>query len=123
MKLAPIEVGQPIILKNIFFDFNKDVLTTASYPELERVLGYVKDGRISKIEIAGHTDSTGPAAYNQDLSERRAKAVYNYLLQNGLSANQLTSKGYGMDEPIATNDTREGRQQNRRVEFRVLEAN
>jgi len=123
LKLVPVAVGQPLVLKNIFFEFNKDVLTTSSYPELERVLGYMKEGRIGKIEVAGHTDSTGPAAYNQGFSERRAKAVYNYFLQNGLTADQMVSKGYGMDQPVATNDTKEGRQQNRRVEFRVLEAN
>ena len=123
LKLAPIEVGQPIVLKNIFFEFNKDVLTTASYPELERVLGYLNDGRIDKIEVSGHTDGKGPKAYNQDLSERRAKAVYNYFLQNGVTKGQMVSVGFGMDKPIATNDTAEGRQLNRRVEFKVLEAN
>ncbi len=123
LKLLPIEVGQPLVLKNIFFEFDKDILTTSSYPELERVLGYIQDGRIQKIEIAGHTDSTGPDQYNQGLSERRAKAVFNYFVQNGIDKSAITSNGYGESQPIAGNDTKEGRQQNRRVEFRVLEAN
>ncbi len=123
LKLIPIEVGQPLVLKNIFFEFDKDVLTTASYPELERVLGYIEKGRIQKIEISGHTDSKGPDEYNQNLSERRAKAVFNYFVQNGVGRDQMVSKGYGESEPVATNDTDEGRKQNRRVEFKVLEAN
>jgi len=71
-----------------------------------------------KVEVAGHTDSTGPAAYNQTLSERRAKAVYDYLISNGISANRLIGPvGYGSTRPIAPNDTREGRAKNRRTEL------
>lgn len=123
LQLMPIEVGQPIVLKNIFFEFDKDVLTTSSYPELERVLEYLADGSIQKIEISGHTDSKGPESYNQRLSEKRAKAVYNYFIQNKVTVDRIVSKGYGEANPIDTNDTNEGRQRNRRVEFKVLEAN
>jgi outer membrane protein OmpA-like peptidoglycan-associated protein len=72
------------------------------------------------IEISGHTDNIGSAAYNKTLSEDRAKAVVNYLTKKGISADRLTYKGYGFDQPVAPNNTEEGRQQNRRTEFKVL---
>jgi outer membrane protein OmpA-like peptidoglycan-associated protein len=121
LTLAPIEVGRPIVLNNIFFAFDKDALTTASYPELERVLEYLQSGRIQKIEIAGHTDSKGPDEYNLNLSKRRARSVYNYFLSNGIDRSRLESVGYGESKPVDTNDTDEGRKKNRRVEFKVLE--
>lgn len=121
LEISPIEEDQPIVINNIFFAFDKDELTTASYPELERILEYLQSGRIRKIEIAGHTDSTGPAEYNKDLSRRRARSVYKFFLSNDISATRLSSKGYGESQPVATNDTKEGRQLNRRVEFKVIE--
>jgi OOP family OmpA-OmpF porin len=73
-----------------------------------------------KVEVAGHTDSTGPDAYNQGLSERRAKVVYDYLISKGIDASRLVGpNGYGETRPIDTNDTREGRQRNRRTELAV----
>ena len=123
LKLSPIEVGEPIVLKNIFFEFDKDILRTASYPELDKLLEYMKEDRIKRIEISGHTDWKGPGEYNQKLSERRAKAVYTYLTQNGIAEGRMVYKGYGEMEPIDTNETVEGRQNNRRVEFKILEAN
>jgi len=119
--LRPIEEDKPVVMNNIFFAFDKDELTTASYPELERILEYLKSGRIQKIEISGHTDSTGPDEYNKDLSRRRARSVYKFFLTNGISATRMSAVGYGEDEPVASNDTKEGRQQNRRVEFKILE--
>ena len=73
------------------------------------------------MEVSGHTDNVGGAAYNKNLSEARAKAVYDYFIANGVSADRLSYAGYGMDRPIAPNDTPEGRQQNRRVELNVIE--
>lgn len=122
LMLNPIEVGKPIVINNIFFAFDKSELTTASYPELERILGYMQSGRIKKIAISGHTDSSGPDAYNLSLSKKRAKAVYNYFLTNGIEENRLESEGYGETKPVASNDTKENRRKNRRVEFEVLEA-
>ena len=122
LKLAPIEVGAPIVIKNIFFEINKAELTTASYPELERILEYLTSGRIQKIEVSGHTSSDGSAEYNLNLSKRRAGAVYNYFLSNGVDKSRMESIGYGEDQPIDTNDTDEGRKRNRRVEFKILEA-
>ncbi len=73
-----------------------------------------------KLELSGHTDGKGSVDYNQKLSEQRAKAVYDYLVKAGVSKTNLTWKGYGKSEPIATNDTAEGRQLNRRVELRIV---
>ena len=73
-----------------------------------------------KCELSGHTDGKGSVAYNQKLSEQRAKAVYDYLIERGVSADNLSWKGYGKSEPIATNATDEGRQLNRRVELRLV---
>ena len=73
-----------------------------------------------KIEIGGHTDSKGSAEYNKKLSNDRAQSVVNYLIENGISASRLTYIGYGKDQPVATNETEEGRQENRRVEFKVI---
>jgi outer membrane protein OmpA-like peptidoglycan-associated protein len=97
------------------------VLKTASYPELERVLKFLSNDRIKRIRISGHTDSKGPDAYNEDLSRRRAKSVYQYLIDNGISEDRLEYEGYGEKQPIDTNDTAEGRANNRRVEFTILE--
>jgi len=73
------------------------------------------------VEIQGHTDSTGPKAWNDTLSQMRADSVMNYLVSHGISASRLTANGYGSSEPVASNDTAEGRQQNRRVDFRPTE--
>lgn len=119
IKLKKVEVGSVIVLNNIFFDFNKSTLRNDSYPELERLLKLLNDIPTLKIEISGHTDNIGTAAYNQKLSEQRAKAVVDYLLGKNIKADRLTYVGYGFEKPIATNDTEEGRQMNRRTEFKV----
>ena len=72
------------------------------------------------IEISGHTDNVGSAAYNQNLSEARAKSVVDYLIKHGIAANRLHFKGHGFEQPIATNDTEEGRAKNRRTEFKII---
>ncbi len=123
LKLAPIEVGQPIVLNNIFFDFNKWELRTASYPELDRVLEYLTSGRIRKIEISGHTDSKGTEEVNLKFSRNRANSVWKYFQSNGIEQSRVEVVGYGESRPVDTNDTVEGRQNNRRVEFKVLETN
>ncbi len=119
--LSPIEVGQPVVIRNIFFEVNQSVLKTASYPELERILEYLTSGRIQRIEISGHSSSDGPDDYNLALSERRANAVQQFFLNNGISQDRIESVGYGEQRPIASNATLDGRQKNRRVEFKVLE--
>ncbi len=119
--LKKVEVGIKIVLNNIFFDFNKATLRTESMAELDRLQKLLLDIPTLKIEISGHTDNVGSATYNQQLSENRAKAVVNYLKKKGMAADRLQYKGYGFTQPIATNDTPEGRQMNRRTELKVLE--
>ncbi len=118
--LKKIAVGSSIVLKNIFFDFNQATLRPESKNELDRLVALLNDMPSLKIEISGHTDNIGSAQYNKTLSERRAKSVVDYLIENGISPNRLTYKGYGFDMPIAPNDTEEGRQQNRRTEFKII---
>lgn len=107
-----------IRLKNIFFDHDKDILKPASHSELNRLIGILKKYGHLRIEIAGHTDITGTAAYNVDLSDRRANAVMRYLIDSGVGEERLSAKGYGQSQPVDTNDTEEGRANNRRVEIR-----
>jgi outer membrane protein OmpA-like peptidoglycan-associated protein len=121
LSLAPIETGQVIRLNNLFFVFATDKLIEESLGELNQLVATLNNNPKMKIEIGGHTDSKGSDEYNLNLSGRRAKAVVNYLIEKGISENRLTSKGYGKTKPIASNDTEEGQQQNRRVEFKVLE--
>lgn len=118
--LKNIAVGSKIILKNIFFDFDKATLRPESTNELERLVKLMNDVPTLKIEISGHTDSKGADDYNQKLSENRSKAVVDYLIKAGIASNRLTFAGYGETQPIATNDTDEGRQLNRRTEFKIL---
>ena len=119
--LNKLAVGTKIILNNIFFDFNKATLRPESVAELDRLYKMLEDIPTLKIEISGHTDNVGSAQYNQQLSENRAKAVVDYLVDKGISNTRLEYKGYGFKQPIAGNDTEQGRQQNRRTEFKVLE--
>ncbi len=118
--LVPVEVGESLTLNNIFFEFNKADLQKESFAELNRVLPFFQQYPNLKIEIAGHTDNVGSDAYNQKLSEARAKSVREYLLSKGIKDVNITSQGYGEAEPVASNDTDEGRQENRRVEFRIV---
>lgn len=118
--LKGLAVGKKIVLKNIFFDTDKATLRPESTAELNRLIKLMNDVPTLKIELSGHTDSQGSDEHNQGLSERRAKAVLDYLVNAGISASRLKSAGYGETKPVATNDTPEGRQLNRRTEFEVL---
>jgi outer membrane protein OmpA-like peptidoglycan-associated protein len=124
-QLAPIQVATvaenvTITLNNIFFDIDKATLQPESYPELNRIASLLKERQTMRIEIAGHTDSTGPDRYNLQLSERRAKAVVTYLVRQGINSNRISVVFFGESKPIAPNTTEEGRQRNRRVEFKIL---
>ena len=119
--LVPIEVGVPVRLNNVFFDFDKSTLRKESFPELDRVVILMKENPKLKVEIAGHTDEKGTDEYNQRLSQRRTNSVVKYLADKGVASARLVPKGYGEKQPIATNATDDGRQKNRRVEFVVLE--
>lgn len=118
--LTKAGVGSKIVLKNIEFDLAKATLRTTSFPELDRLVKLLEAYPSMEIEIGGHTDNTGSKTINEQLSADRAKAVVNYLIEKGISSNRLTSAGYADTQPIADNKTEDGRQQNRRVEFKVL---
>jgi len=111
---------QTIVIHNIHFASGKATITPDSYPILDQIVQLLKANPNVKIEIAGHTDSVGSEMYNLRLSEARANAVRDYLIQHGISADRLIARGYGESRPIAPNTTREGRAKNRRVEFTVL---
>lgn len=119
--LNPIEKGEIIRLNNIFFASGKYELLAESYGELDKLLQVLKSNSKMKIEISGHTDAVGADSDNLTLSNNRANAVMNYLLGKGIAKDRLSAKGYGETKFIATNDTDEGKQLNRRVEFVILE--
>lgn len=121
--LRKIEVGTTVVLKNIFFDYDKATLRPESFAELNRVFEILNKQPKLKIEISGHTDNKGGLDYNKQLSKERAKTVVDYLIEKGISADRLTYEGYAFEKPVATNDTDEGRQLNRRVEFKVMSNN
>ena len=114
------EVGQIIILENIFFEFDKSTLLPQSFVELKNLLDLLAKYPNMRIELSGHTDYMGKDKYNQRLSESRAKAVYDYLLLMGIESKRIKYKGFGAKKPIADNKTDEGRAKNRRVEFKII---
>jgi outer membrane protein OmpA-like peptidoglycan-associated protein len=118
--LVPIEVGESIQLKNVFFVQSKSELRPESYPELDRLVRIMKDNPTLEIELSGHTDNRGVPSANLELSEKRVEAVRQYLIGKGVPARRMTGKGYGGAKPIAPSTTEESRQMNRRVEFKIL---
>ena len=120
MRMAPIEVGQVVRLNNIFFETAKATLKPESFPELDRTVEFLKNNPLMEIEIAGHTDNVGSNITNQRLSEARAQSVADYIVEHGIDTGRLIVHGYGESRPIAFNNDAEGRQKNRRVEFKVL---
>ena len=118
--LQPIEIGNKVILKNIFFDTNKFDIKDESKSELQKLIDFLSLNPTVRIEISGHTDNVGSEQFNQILSENRAKSVYQYLLASGVNATRLVYKGYGETQPIASNDTEEDRSRNRRTEFKII---
>ncbi len=117
--LQPIEVGGSVVLKNVYFNTDKFDLLNDSKAELNKLAELLRANPSMKIELGGHTDNVGNKTYNQKLSENRAKAVFDYLVSQGISASRLSYKGYGDTQPIADNSTEEGRALNRRTEFKV----
>lgn len=118
--LEPIEANAKIILKNVFFDTKKTDLKPASITELDNVVRLMNENPNMKILISGYTDNIGKPDDNLKLSTGRAVAVVNYLVAKGVNKNRLSFKGFGEAKPIATNDTEEGRAQNRRTELSVI---
>jgi len=111
------EGGMVLPLKNLFFDTDKHKIKPASFLELNRLSELVQTYNL-QVEIAGHTDDVGTAEYNQELSQNRAEAAREYLIEQGVEERQIIATGYGLSQPIKTNKTAEGRAQNRRVEIR-----
>lgn len=106
--------------KNVLFESSEDVILDESYPSLNNILKIMNDYPQSRFSINGYTDNTGLDERNRDLSLRRAKSVMNYFTSKGIAANRLEIKGFGSANPIATNETEEGKKANRRVEIKVL---
>jgi outer membrane protein OmpA-like peptidoglycan-associated protein len=118
--LDRVEVGATVVLENIFFETGKATLKPESFLQLEQVLKFMNSNPGVRMEISGHTDNTGSLKLNTKLSQSRAEAVVAYLVEHGIDAGRLDAKGYAFSQPIATNDTPEGRAKNRRVEFKIL---
>jgi len=108
-------------LDNVYFGSNKASLREASYKELDELVKYLKRRKHIRVEIAGHTDNVGSKEDNLKLSRRRADRVKRYLVNQGIEAGRIEAKGYGEGQPVAGNNTPEGRQKNRRTEVRILE--
>lgn len=117
---TPIEVGRVVTLKNIFFETDKYELLPRSFVELNKLLSLMRTHPNMVIEIRGHTDIVGNDDYNQYLSRKRSKSVVHFLIEHGVEAYRLQYKGFGSEQPTATNDTNVGRQLNRRVEFKII---
>ena len=114
--------GQHYIIENVsaglvLFDFDKFEIKPDAYPVLDKIVSLVKQNPQMKMEIQGHTDNVGSTEYNQKLSEDRAKAIVDYLVRNGIDPEKLSHSGYGLTQPVASNDTEDGRAENRRVEL------
>ena len=119
--MKKLSVGESVVLKNVFFETNKYDLKDESRVELMKLHDFMTNNPAVSIEISGHTDNVGNDNDNQTLSEHRAQAIYNFLVENGIEADRLSYKGYGETQPIDTNDTEKGRANNRRSEFKIKE--
>lgn len=121
IELQPIDTGKSVVLENVFFETAKYDLKKESRVELDKLYRFLEEHPSIKIEIQGHTDSIGTKKDNQVLSENRAKAVYEYLHEKGVSKDRMIAKGYGEERPIAPNSTKEGRARNRRTAYEIIE--
>lgn len=106
---------------DVLFELNKSDLSSAAKKELDKIIQLLKNKPQTRLEVSGHTDSTGPLSFNQKLSEQRAAAVKSYLVSKGMKSQQITIYGFGPTKPIASNTTQEGRLKNRRVEIKILD--
>ncbi|NYT24014.1 OmpA family protein [Alcaligenaceae bacterium] len=127
---VPVAAAQPpvvaptatkvVLNADTFFDFDKDTLKPEGRQVLDQVAGQVETLNLETLIAVGHTDSIGSEQYNQGLSERRANSVKNYLVSKGIASDRIYTEGKGETSPIASNATREGRAQNRRVEIEIV---
>lgn len=118
--LTPIKAGSRVTLNNIFFATNSYQLEDKSLVELNKLINFISHNPTQRIELSGYTDNIGSVESNMKLSMMRAKTVYDYLITKGVKASFITYKGYGANNPVADNNTEEGRQKNRRLEIKVL---
>ena len=119
--VKPIAVGESYRINDIHFEYGKSELTVDSKRIMDDFYDFLVDHPHMKVSINGHTDNISGAEFNQTLSESRAKAVYDYLVEKGIDKSRLQYKGYGMSKPVASNNTEEGRAKNRRTEFVIIE--
>ena len=119
--LKNIDIGSKIALRNVFFETGKSEVKIDSYPELDRLIQLMLDVPTLKIELSGHTDNVGNDEYNLNLSQRRADAVRAYLTSRGVDKSRVFAVGYGESKPVDSNDTKEGRANNRRTEFEITD--
>jgi len=118
--LDKVNAGAMIVLNNIFFDTDKYDLKEKSITELDKVIRFLTENPATKVEISGHTDNVGTAAYNQQLSQKRAQSVADHLVKKGIDIKRLKQVGYGSQKPLKSNDSEENRQVNRRIEFKII---
>tara|TARA_B000000565_G_C23673693_1_gene335239 strand:+ start:1 stop:663 length:663 start_codon:yes stop_codon:yes gene_type:complete len=121
LEIISKESGDEIILNNVLFDTDSYMLLGHSFIELNLLLSYLKNNPSVKIHIEGHTDNVGEKDHNLILSENRAKEVFYYLKDRGISSERLSFKGYGESNPIESNNTELGRSKNRRTSFSIVE--
>jgi outer membrane protein OmpA-like peptidoglycan-associated protein len=120
--LVTLESDRVRLNGSVHFDYDKAIIKPESFPLLDEVVGVLsKNPQLKHVRVEGHTDNKGTAAYNLDLSRRRAASVVDYLAQHGIDRKRLVSAGYGFERPIADNATALGRAKNRRVEFKLLD--
>ncbi|MCH2215303.1 MAG: OmpA family protein [Flavobacteriales bacterium] len=121
IKMKRIKIGETIVLRNIFFDYDKATIREESTAELDRLEKVLVENPTIKVEISGHTDNVGGDDYNLNLSDKRAQSVVEHLKSKGIDPSRMIAKGYGESKPLATNDSPEGRQENRRTEFKIID--
>lgn len=122
IELRRLNVGTTSVLRNIYFDYNRATFKTESYSDLNKLEAMLRQNPSLRVEISGHTDSYGHWQYNRTLSQRRAEAVKDFLTKKGIDPRRIKAVGYGESRPLASNDDEEeGRELNRRVEFKVLQ--
>jgi outer membrane protein OmpA-like peptidoglycan-associated protein len=121
IEMRKLAVGVTSVLRNIYFDYDKARFKTESYTELNKLETMLRQNNSMKVEISGHTDAYGTWDYNKNLSQKRAEAVKDYLTKKGIDPRRIKAIGYGETKPLVSNDDEDdGREINRRVEFKVL---
>ncbi|MGZ4980720.1 MAG: OmpA family protein [Methylobacter sp.] len=121
LKAKKVPQGILVTLGDVLFDTGRATLKSGSLQNIYPLVEYLKNHAETKVKIEGHTDSRGSEEYNANLSQRRAEAVKNFLVTNGISPQRISAQGMGKDYPVATNSTAAGRQQNRRVEVTITD--